>query len=46
MWVQFLGWEDVLEESMAIHPVIIAWKIPWTGKPGRLESIGVAKSWT
>ena len=46
MWVQFLGWEDLLEEGMAIHPAIIAWKSPWTEKPGRLESIGVAKSWT
>ena len=29
-WVQFLGWEDPLEEEMAIHCSILAWKIPWT----------------
>ena len=31
-WVQFLGWEDPLEEEMAIHCSILAWKIPWTGE--------------
>jgi len=29
-WVLYLGWEDPLEESMATHPSILAWKIPWT----------------
>ena len=38
-WVQALGWEDTLEKEMAIHSSIIAWKIPWTEEPGRLQSI-------
>ena len=38
--VQFLGWEDPLEESMATHSSILAQKIPWTEEPGRLQSIG------
>ena len=37
--VQSLGWEDSLEESMAIHSSILAWRIPWTENPGRLQSI-------
>ena len=40
-----LGWEDPLEKEMAAHSSI-AWKIPWTAEPGRLPSMGVAKSWT
>ena len=39
-WVQFLGWEDPLETKMATHSSILAWKSPWTEKPGRLESTG------
>ena len=35
-----LDWEDLLEKEMAIHPRTIAWKIPWTEKPGRLQSMG------
>ena len=31
MWVQSLGWEDLLEEGMATYSNIVAWKIPWTG---------------
>ena len=38
--VRSLGWEDPLEKEMAIHSSTIAWKIPWTEKPGRLQSIG------
>ena len=38
--VQSLGWEDTLEKEMAIHSSAIAWKIPWTEEPGRLQSIG------
>ena len=34
--VQSLGWEDMLEKEMAIHSIILAWKIPWTVEPGRL----------
>ena len=35
-WVQSLGWEDPLEEGMATHFSILAWRIPWTGEPGGL----------
>ena len=35
-WVQSLGREDSLEKEMATHSSIIAWKSPWTEKPGRL----------
>ena len=34
--IQFLGQEDQLEEEMATHSCILAWKIPWTEEPGRL----------
>ena len=40
MWVQSLGWEDPLEEEMATDFSILAWKIPSTEEPGRLQSIG------
>ena len=43
MWetqVQSLGWEDLLEKEMAIHSSTLAWKIPWTEEPGRLQSMG------
>ena len=43
--VRALGWEDPLEEEMAIHSSTIAWKIPWTEEPGRLV-YGVTKSRT
>ena len=39
-WVQFLGWEDPPEEEMAPHSNTLAWKSPWTEKPGRLQSMG------
>ena len=38
--VQFLGQDDPLEEGMATHFSILAWRIPWTGEPGRLQSMG------
>ena len=38
--VQSLGWEDPLEEGMTTHSSIPAWSIPWTEKPGRLQSTG------
>jgi len=38
-WVQSLHWEDPLEKEMATHSSIHAWKIPWTKKPGGLQSI-------
>ena len=43
-----LGWEDPLEKEMAIHSSTIAWKIPWTEEPGRLQSMGsqrVGQDW-
>ena len=43
MWetrVQSLGWEDLLEKEMATHSSILAWKIPWTEEPSRLQSTG------
>ena len=36
-----LGWEDPLEKEMAIHSSILAWDIPWTEEPGRLQSRGL-----
>ena len=42
-WVQALGWEDPLEKEMAIHSSTIAWKIPWTEEPGRLQSMGLQR---
>ena len=38
--VQSLGQEDLLEEEMATHSSILAWGIPWTEEPGRLQSMG------
>ena len=39
-WVQSLRLEDPLEKGMAIHSSRIAWRIPWTEEPGRLQSMG------
>ena len=41
MWVQSLGWEDPLAKKMATHSSILAWEIPWTKEPGRLQPTGV-----
>ena len=38
--VQSLGWEDLLEKEMATHSSTLAWKIPWTEEPGRLQPMG------
>ena len=38
--VQFLGWEDPLEEEMVTHSSILAWEIPWTEEPGGLQFRG------
>ena len=40
-WVQFLGQEDSLEKEMANHSSTLAWRIPWTEEPGRLQSMGL-----
>ena len=37
--VQSLGWRSPLEEGMATHSSILAWRIPWTEEPGKLQSI-------
>ena len=37
------GWEDPLEKGMATHSSILAWRIPWTEKPGRLQSMGSSR---
>ena len=39
-WVQSLDWENPLEEGTATHSSILAWRIPWTEEPGRLQSVG------
>ena len=39
-WVPSLSQEDLLEKEMAIQSSTIAWKIPWTEEPGRLQSMG------
>ena len=39
-WVRSLGWEDPLEKGKATHSSILAWRIPWTEEPGRLQSMG------
>ena len=43
--VRSLDQEDPLEKDMAIHSNILAWEIPWTEEPGRLQSMG-SQSWT
>ena len=43
-WVRFLGQEDPLEKEMATHSSILAWRIPWTEHPGRLQSMGSQES--
>ena len=45
-WVQSLGWEDPLEEEMATHSSILAWRIPMDRGAWRATVHGVAKSWT
>ena len=39
-WVQSLGWEDPLEKEMKTHSSILAWRLPWTEKPGGLQPVG------
>ena len=43
MWLLSLGQEDTLEEKMATHCSILAWRIPWTGEPGGLQSMGLQR---
>ena len=42
-WVRFLVGEDPLEKAMAPHSSTLAWKIPWTGEPGGLQSMGLQR---
>ena len=42
-WVQSLGQKDPLEKEMATHSRTLAWKIPWTEEPGRLQSMGLQR---
>ena len=39
IWVQSLGWGDLLEQAIATHSSILAWRIPWTEEPGGLQSM-------
>ena len=39
-WVRPVGWDDPLEKEMATHSSVLAWRIPWTGEPGGLQSMG------
>ena len=45
-WVQFLGWEDPLEEGMATHSSILAWRIPMARGAWWATDHGIIKSWT
>ena len=45
-WVWSLGWKDPMEKEMATHSSILAWEIPWTEGPGRLQFTGLQKSQT
>ena len=43
-WVRSLSWDNPLEEEMTTHSRILAWRIPWTEEPGRLQSMGHKES--
>ena len=43
MRVQCLGRKDLLEEGMATHSAVLAWRIPWTEEPGGLQSLGMQR---
>ena len=42
-WVRSLGWDDPLEEGMATHSSIVAWRIPWMEEPVGLQSVGLQR---
>ena len=44
MQVRSLGWDDPLEEEMAPHSSILAWEVPWTEEPSRLQPMGLKES--
>ena len=43
MQLQSLSWEDPLEEEMATHRSVLAWKFPWAEEPGGLQSVGLQR---
>ena len=43
IWVRSLGWEDPLEEEMATHSSVLAWRIPWTEESGGPQSMGLQR---
>ena len=45
MPVRSLGQEDPLEKDMVTHSSVLVWRIPWTGEPGRLQSLGLQRVW-
>ena len=45
-WVQSLGWDDLLEEGMATHSSILAWRIPINREAWQVKVHGIAKRWT
>ena len=45
-WVLSVGQEDPLEKEVATHSSVLAWEIPWTEEPGRLQSMGLQESQT
>ena len=45
-WVQYLGGEDLLEKGVPTYSNILAWRIPWTEEPGKLQFMGSTKSQT
>ena len=44
IWIRSLGQEDPLENRMATHSNILAWRIPWTDEPGELQSRGLQRT--
>ena len=42
-WVRSLGWEDPLEQAIAIHSSLLAWEVLWTEEPGGLQSMGLQR---
>ena len=42
-WARSLGWEDPLEREMATYSSTLAWKVPWTEEPGRLQCMGLQR---
>ena len=46
IWVQSLGQEDSLEKELTTHSSVLAWEIPWTEEPGKLQFMGLQRSRT